>query len=190
VRALRRSSKLGFGFDEDFWLRWSIRQAVSETMIIMVDANHACDATAAISRPHTRLRSIASANDPMTYVPRAKSPLFARSREIDPPDRLGGGGTEIPPPSSWRVRPNDARFLARNAAARASGGLPASKLLSSLENHRAWPRYRQRCGCVPPRLAPNRASDRSRSHRPAWVRDLARPGVASRCPRLAALVPP
>jgi hypothetical protein len=145
---------------------------------------------AAISRPHTRLRSIASANDPMTYVLRAKSPLFARSREIDPPDRLGGGGKEIPPPSSWRVRPNDARFLARNAAARASGGLPASKLLSSLENHRAWPRYRQRCGCVPPRLAPNRASDRSRSHRPAWVRDLARPGVASRCPRLAALVPP
>ena len=24
--------KLGFGFDEDFWFRWSIRQAVSETM--------------------------------------------------------------------------------------------------------------------------------------------------------------
>jgi len=113
--------KLKLGFDEDFWFRWSIRQAVSETMIIMVDANHACDATAAISRPHTRLRSIASANDPMTYVLRAKSPLFARSREIDPPDRLGGGGKEIPPPSSWRVRPNDVRFLARNAAARAFG---------------------------------------------------------------------
>jgi hypothetical protein len=55
-RAEKRSSKLGFGFDEDFWLRWSIRQAVSETMIIMVDTNHACDATAAISRPHTRLK--------------------------------------------------------------------------------------------------------------------------------------
>jgi hypothetical protein len=98
-KAIKLKLGFGFGFDEDFWFRWSIRQAVSETMIIMVDANHACDATAAISRPHTRLRSIASANDPMTYVLRAKSPLFARSREIDPPDRLGGGGKEIPPPS-------------------------------------------------------------------------------------------
>jgi L-alanine-DL-glutamate epimerase-like enolase superfamily enzyme len=51
-----KAIKLKLGFDEDFWLRWSIRQAVSETMIIMVDANHACDATAAISRPHTRLK--------------------------------------------------------------------------------------------------------------------------------------
>jgi D-galactarolactone cycloisomerase len=43
-----KAIKLGFGFDEDFRLRRSIRQAVSETMIIMVDANHACDATAMI----------------------------------------------------------------------------------------------------------------------------------------------
>src|SRR3984893_1208684 len=84
-----KAIKLGFGFDEDFRLRRSIRQAVSETMIIMVDANHACDATAAISRPHTRLRSIASANDPMTYVLRAKSPLFARRRETEPQERAG-----------------------------------------------------------------------------------------------------
>jgi hypothetical protein len=74
--------KLGFGFDEDFWLRRSTRQAVSETMIIMVDANHACDTTATISRPDTRLRSIAIANDPMPHVLRAKSPFFARSREM------------------------------------------------------------------------------------------------------------
>jgi L-alanine-DL-glutamate epimerase-like enolase superfamily enzyme len=73
-KAIKLKLGFGFGFDEDFWFRWSIRQAVSETMIIMVDANHACDTTAAISRPHTRLSSIASANDPMTYVLRAKSP--------------------------------------------------------------------------------------------------------------------
>jgi D-galactarolactone cycloisomerase len=40
--------KLGFGIDEDIKLCRSIRQAVGETMTIMVDANHAYDATAAI----------------------------------------------------------------------------------------------------------------------------------------------
>jgi D-galactarolactone cycloisomerase len=40
--------KLGFGIDEDIRLCQSIRQAIGETMTIMVDANHAYDATAAI----------------------------------------------------------------------------------------------------------------------------------------------
>ena len=63
MRALRRSSSSSaLASTRTFG---SIRQAVSETMIIMVDANHACDATATISRPHTQLRGIASANDPM-----------------------------------------------------------------------------------------------------------------------------
>jgi len=40
--------KLGFGIDEDIRLCRSIRRAVGETMTVMVDANHAYDATAAI----------------------------------------------------------------------------------------------------------------------------------------------
>ena len=40
--------KLGFGIDEDVRLCQSIRRAVGEAMTIMVDANHAYDATAAI----------------------------------------------------------------------------------------------------------------------------------------------
>jgi len=40
--------KLGFGIGEDIRLCQSIRRAVGETMTIMVDANHAYDATAAI----------------------------------------------------------------------------------------------------------------------------------------------
>jgi D-galactarolactone cycloisomerase len=40
--------KLGFGIDEDVRLCRSIRRAVGETMTIMVDANHAYDATSAI----------------------------------------------------------------------------------------------------------------------------------------------
>jgi D-galactarolactone cycloisomerase len=40
--------KLGFGIDEDIRLCRAIRQAIGETMTIMVDANHAYDATAAI----------------------------------------------------------------------------------------------------------------------------------------------
>ena len=40
--------KLGFGIDEDVRLCRSIRQAVGEAMTIMVDANHAYDAVAAI----------------------------------------------------------------------------------------------------------------------------------------------
>ena len=40
--------KLGFGIDEDVRLCRSVRRAVGDTMTIMVDANHAYDATAAI----------------------------------------------------------------------------------------------------------------------------------------------
>src|SRR5215831_10165517 len=40
--------KLGFGIDEDVRLCREIRKAVGETMTIMVDANHAYDATGAI----------------------------------------------------------------------------------------------------------------------------------------------
>jgi D-galactarolactone cycloisomerase len=40
--------KLGFGIDEDISLCQSIRRAVGEAMTIMVDANHAYDAVAAI----------------------------------------------------------------------------------------------------------------------------------------------
>ncbi|MFL5268575.1 MAG: mandelate racemase/muconate lactonizing enzyme family protein [Stellaceae bacterium] len=40
--------KLGFGVDEDIRLCRSIRKAVGEKMTVMVDANHAYDATAAI----------------------------------------------------------------------------------------------------------------------------------------------
>ena len=40
--------KLGFGIDEDVRLCRTIRRAVGETMAIMVDANHAYDATTAI----------------------------------------------------------------------------------------------------------------------------------------------
>jgi D-galactarolactone cycloisomerase len=40
--------KLGFGIDEDIRLCHSIRRAVGETMTMMVDANHAYDASAAI----------------------------------------------------------------------------------------------------------------------------------------------
>jgi D-galactarolactone cycloisomerase len=40
--------KLGFGIDEDIRLCREVRRAVGDTMTIMVDANHAYDATAAI----------------------------------------------------------------------------------------------------------------------------------------------
>jgi D-galactarolactone cycloisomerase len=40
--------KLGFGIDEDIRLCREVRRAVGDTMAIMVDANHAYDATAAI----------------------------------------------------------------------------------------------------------------------------------------------
>jgi len=40
--------KLGFGIDEDIRLCRAIRQAIGEAMTIMVDANHAYDAVAAI----------------------------------------------------------------------------------------------------------------------------------------------
>ena len=40
--------KLGFGIDEDVRLCCSIRRAIGDAMTIMVDANHAYDATAAI----------------------------------------------------------------------------------------------------------------------------------------------
>ena len=40
--------KLGFGIDEDVKLCQAVRRAVGDTMTIMVDANHAYDATAAI----------------------------------------------------------------------------------------------------------------------------------------------
>jgi len=40
--------KLGFGIDDDIRLCREVRRAVGDTMAIMVDANHAYDATAAI----------------------------------------------------------------------------------------------------------------------------------------------
>src|SRR5207248_1419319 len=62
-------------------------------------------------------------------------------------------GVELAPrPSAAPIARNAAAPLRRHFLVSKSG----PKLLSFFQNRRAWLRYRQRCGCVPPRLAPNR----------------------------------
>lgn len=122
--------KLGFGIDEDIRLCRAIRQAVGEAMTIMVDANHAYDAVAAI-----RLGRHIEELDIFWFEEPVPPEDLQRYREVKSALHIpiAGGEAEF---TRWGFRPIliDRAFDILQPDVCAAGGLSECKKIADMAN--------------------------------------------------------